>query len=79
METLETKVTRLGNGLYGCRIIRSADKKPIVELRVEKSQIRNAMFDMLRTLDKLGYDSPMAHASRHRGKACVTDSKYIWH
>jgi hypothetical protein len=79
MESLTTKVTLLGNGLYGCRVINKVTNAPIVELRVPKSEIRNAMFDMLRTLDKLGYDSPMAYASRHRGKACVTKAKYIWH
>lgn len=78
MEMLETKATYLGNGLYGCRVYHRSDMKPICELRVPKSQIGNAMYDMLRTLDKLGYDSKMAHASRHRGKAWPTNSKYIW-
>lgn len=79
METLETKVTNLGNGLYGCRVIRLETGKPIVELRVPKHEIGNAIYDMLRTLAKLGYQSPMADASRHRGKARITSAKFIWH
>lgn len=79
METLETKTTYLGNGLYGCRVINSATKKPIVELRVQKHLISAAYYDMLRTLDKCGYDSKMASASRHRGKNHVVNAKYIWH
>lgn len=79
METLTTKVTYLGNGLYGCRIIRLANNKPIVETRVPKSEIGDAIHDMLRMLDKIGFDSPMAHASRHRGKASVVNAKFIWY
>lgn len=79
METLETKTTYLGNGLYGCRVINSQTNKPIVELRVQKHLISDAYFDMLRTLDKSCYDSDMAHASRHRGKGKCVNAKYIWY
>ena len=79
METLETKTTYLGNGLYGCRVIDAITKKPIVELQVKKDLISDAYFDMLRTLNKLGRDSHMADSSRHRGKGKVVDAKYIWH
>ncbi|MNY44189.1 hypothetical protein D3C86_1791940 [compost metagenome] len=79
-EILETKLTRLTkDGLYGCRVIRADTGKPIVELRVEKSSIADAFYDMLRTLDKLGYDSPMANAARHRGKGVPVNAKYIWY
>lgn len=78
-EILGTKVTRLGNGLYGCRVISLKTGKPILELRVSKDHISDAFYDMLRTLDKLGYFSPMAKASRHRGKGKVTTAKYIWY
>lgn len=79
METLETKTTYLGNGLYGCRVINSQTNRPIVELQVPKGLISDAYFDMLRTLNKLGYDSDMADASRHRGKGKCINAKYIWH
>lgn len=79
MERLKTKVTYLGNGLYGCRVIEISTDKPIVELRVTKSNIGNAIFDMLRTLSKLGYESKMADASRHRAKNFCCDAKYIWY
>lgn len=79
METLRTKTTNLGKGLYGCRVISIATGKPIVELRVRKSEIGDAYFDMLRTLNKLGDPSPMAEAARHRGKGRVVNAKYIWY
>ena len=78
MEILQTKVTKRKKGLYGCRIIHAITQKPIVELRVAKNQISDAFFDMLRTLDKLGYDSKMARSSRHRQKGKCVSSKYIW-
>lgn len=79
-EILETKVTRLTKtGIYGCRVILKATGKPIVELRVEKRYIADALYDMLRTLAKLGYDSPMADAARHRGKGLPVSAKYIWY
>lgn len=79
VEIFDTKVTRLGNGLYGCRVINIDTQQPIVELRVTRTDISNAFFDMFRTLDKLGYPSPMAHASRHRGKGVSPTAKYIWY
>lgn len=79
-EILETKVTRLTkDNLYGCRVILKATGKPIVELRVPKHLIADAFYDMLRTLDKLGYNSPMADAARHRGKGNLANAKYIWY
>lgn len=52
MEQYSTKVTRIKPNLYGCRVLKN--DKPVVELRVGKDEIGNAIFDMLRTLNKLG-------------------------
>jgi len=77
-EILKTKVTRLKPNLYGCRVINKQTNKPIVEMQVKKNEISNAFYDMLRTLDKLGFMSRMAKASRHRGKGHTLKVKYIW-
>lgn len=77
-EIFKTKVTYLGNGLYGCRVIKLVDNKPIVEMRVPKGQIADAIHDMLRMLHKCGWQSPMAIASRHRGKSKVINVKLLW-
>jgi hypothetical protein len=78
-EPFYTKVTYLGKGLYGCRIYRKDTNVYIVEMRVCKKLIGSAFRDMLRTLDKLGWVSPMAHASRHRDKPYTHNaSKFIW-
>lgn len=64
-EIFKTKVTRLGNGMYGCRLLKN--DMPFVEVRVKRrSEIGSAIKDMLRTMDKLGYSSDMALASRVR-------------
>lgn len=77
-EILTAKVTNLGNGLYGCRIIDTTTNQWIVEAQVPKQHISGAIKDMLRTLDKICYESPMAYASRHRDKPSYTNFKYIW-
>lgn len=77
-EALTTKVTNLGNGLYGCRIIDITTSQWVVEARVPKQHISGAIKDMLRTLDKLCYRSSMATASRHRNKPSYTNFNYIW-
>ena len=79
-EPLYTKVTYIGKGIYGCRVYSRKSNKPIVEIRVCKRLIGSAFRCMLRTLDKLGWDSPMAHAARHRDKSYTTDpGNYIWY
>ncbi|WAX21906.1 hypothetical protein [Stenotrophomonas phage RAS14] len=79
-DILYTKVTYLGKGLYGCRVYNRKTNLPLVELRVCKRLIGSAFRDMLRTLDKLGWDSPMADASRHRDKSYTQNpGKYIWY
>lgn len=79
MECLSTKTTRITSKLFGCRVFYKG--KLVVELRVPKDFISSAYRDMFRTLDKLGYESKMAHASRMRGKnfASLTGYKYIWY
>lgn len=79
MEPFSTKTTSLGNRLYGCRVFNNG--KVIVELRVPRSLISSAYREMFRTLDKLGYDSKMAHSSRMRGKnhESLNGYKFIWY
>lgn len=78
-ETLTTKVTRLKAGLYGCRVLRIEDMSIICEMRVKKSQIGDAFYSIFRTLDKLGYMSPMASASRDRQKGrCLVGVSFLW-
>lgn len=77
-EIFDTKVTHLGRGIYGCRIIMIKDQSVVVETRVTKNQISDAIFTMLRTLDKMGYMSPMAHATRQRQNGRVISVKFIW-
>jgi hypothetical protein len=71
-EIFDTKVTSLGKGLFGCRIIDINSGDWIIQSVVKKSNIQLAIREMLRTLDKLGYDSPMANASRMR-KSTISD------
>ena len=79
METLAVKVTNLGNGLYGCRVINLKTNKWIVEGRVPKRHIGGAIKTLLRDLDKVGFQSPMATASRFReGTQYYTNFKFIW-
>ena len=75
-EPLSTKVTRLKHNLYGCRVCVNGEW--IVEVRTPKDSISSAIKDMLRTLDKLGFNSNMAHASRMRPKNYGNQSKFIW-
>lgn len=80
-DTLTTKVTQLGNGLIGCRVLNAVTLAPIVEIRVTSmNQVSSAIKEMLRTLDKLGYDSKMASASRNRDNGMPANkSKMIWY
>lgn len=77
-EIFKTKVTRLRPGLYGCRVLFIKDDSVFAELRVPKDQIGNALFTILRTADKLGYDSPMAHATRRRQKGRIANARFHW-
>lgn len=63
-----TKVTPLGDGSFGCRVLRHG--KVVREGRAEsKAEIGKVLKDLLRWTDKLGYDSDMASASRDRCKS----------
>ena len=69
----DTKVTYLGRGKYGCRVLREG--KMHTEVVVEgRRGIRAALRGLLRWVDKMGYDSTMADASRHRdGRKAIRD------
>jgi hypothetical protein len=76
-EIFSTKVTWLGKK-YGVRLFKEG--KPVLEVRVKtRMGIQPAIKDMLRTMNKLGWDSKMAHASRHRdNNMCTNKNKFIW-
>ena len=78
-EIFSTKVTRLGNGTYGCRLFKEGEL--VCEVRTKnRMEIQPAIKDMLRTFDKMGYASNMAHASRMRNNNMpVNSNKFIWH
>lgn len=76
-ERITTKITRLANNIYGCRIF--YDGELVLENRSVKTGISSAIKDGLRTLDKLGYDSNMAHSSRHRDNhMAIHKGKTLW-
>lgn len=78
-QIFDTKVTYLGRGVWGCRILK--DGVPIQEARVnEREHIGPVFRDMLRMLDKCGWCCELAHRSRHRnkpGKTYFTKYKVI--
>ena len=67
-QIFDTKVTFLGKGTWGCRILK--DGTPIQEARVHsRTDIGPAFRDMLRMLDKCGWDCELARAARrHNNK-----------
>lgn len=76
-DPITTKVTRLKLNLYGCRVFYKG--KLICETRVKKIEISSAFKDLLRMLDKLGYRSQMAAATRHRNNHMpINNTKTIW-
>jgi len=81
-EILDVKVKRIGNLGWFVRVINLAKNNEVIceSICDRQCDIGYATRDMLRTLDKLGYDSPMAHASRMRGKnfAVVGKIKFTW-
>ena len=60
-----TKVTAIGNGLWGCRVFLNGElnQEMIVD---NKADIRRAIRSMLRMEDKCGNISSMASSSRMR-------------
>lgn len=78
MEPVTTKVTRLQRNLYGCRVFYKG--KLVCETRVPRIEVSSAVKGLLRMLDKCGYDSKMAHYSRHRNNHMpVSCTKTIWY
>lgn len=60
-----TKVTHLGKGKYGCRLLKGT--VVIAEKTAKsKSEISSTLKEMLRMADKCGFDSDMCSASRER-------------
>jgi hypothetical protein len=64
-EGYDTVVTYLGDGSYGCRVLKSG--KVISEgVAPRKCDISTVLRDLLRWIDKAGSPSSMASASRDR-------------
>lgn len=62
-----TKVTRLGTGKYGCRVL--LDGKVVSEQVADtREEVGGVLKEMLRMIAKCGHPSPMAKASRKRIK-----------
>ena len=79
MNHITTKVTKLGNGWYGCRCF--VDNKLSCEIRVPlRNNISSAFKGMLRMLDKCGVDNKMVKSSRYRTNNLPTNPfKIIWY
>jgi hypothetical protein len=67
VDPITTKVTLIKTGLWGCRVFYNG--KLIIEAQVDsKGRINDAFRAMLRMMDKLGWVSKLADASRFRQK-----------
>lgn len=64
-EGWDIKVTRLGDGRYGVRCTHKG-KEFSAAIAETRADIGDTIGDLLRWVDKLGFDSPMANASRTR-------------
>jgi len=77
-ENISTKVTALKSGLWGCRVFYK--NQLVCEQRVtSREHIGRAFKDMMRILDKLGYDSKLAHCCRFRKSSHFLQGKTIWY
>ena len=71
-----TTIKPLGNGRFGVRTLHNGkvifqDNTPRTKAAAAKS-----LKEQLRMIDKCGWDSPMAYASRHREmKKCFSSNK----
>lgn len=68
LKGFSTRVTRLGDG-YGIRVLLRG--RVISESHVHlptRADATRELKSMLRMVNKCGWDSPMAYASRHRRK-----------
>lgn len=76
----KTQVTRLRAGLYGCRVFKG--DQLLVEGRCRSRAEINAVFrQLIRTLNKLGYDDNFTDSVRRRYTEKYTpdvDFQYIW-
>jgi len=61
-----TSLTPLGNGTYGVRVYRNGQVLMEKNGLESKEAAAKELKDLLRWVDKMGYDSPMASASRDR-------------
>ena len=77
MEIFETKVTKIKNRWHA-RLIH-ADGSIIDEMACDtRENIGYICYVMLRWADKMGWNSPMAHAARHRKHMTQSNGK-IWY
>lgn len=63
-----TSIRPLGNGKYGARVYRNGVVFSQDNKSKTKAEARKALKELLRWVDKMGYDCPMADASRMRRK-----------
>lgn len=61
-----TSITPLGNGKFGARVFRHGNLHSEDNSAETKVEAAKNLKDLLRWVDKMGFDSPMADASRHR-------------
>ena len=61
-----TTITPLGNGQYGVRVLRNGVVISEDNSSCDRREAALKLKELLRWVDKLGYDSPMASASRVR-------------
>jgi hypothetical protein len=77
-EILKTRTTYIG-GWWHCQVLKIDDSSIVSESKVEyRCDVGYAFRDMFRMLDKTGWCSPMAHASRMRGKNHGLSGKYVF-
>lgn len=77
-EIFETKVTKIENRWH-TRLILIETKEIVDEMACDtRRNIGYCIHTMLRWADKLGWGSPMAHASRARGGPPLAPGK-IWY
>ena len=78
-EYLDTKVTNI-NGIFHIRLIDTRSEKILGEVSCNKrDDIGYCVRFMMRMHDKCGGTSPMADASRHRGKNINPIGKVKYH
>lgn len=61
-----TSIKPLGNGKYGARVYRNGKMHSQNNKATSKAEAARNLKELLRWVDKLGFDCPMASASRDR-------------